>query len=82
MDYLASGTPTITTRLPGIPEEYFKYCYCLDKDSPTAIKNKIIEVCELPLSELEKTGVAARNFILEQKNPINQVQKIYNMLKK
>ena len=81
MDYLASGTPTITTRLKGIPEEYFKYCFCLDMDNPEAIKNKIIEVCELPLSELEEKGMAARNFILEHKNPINQVQKIYNMLK-
>ena len=81
MDYLASGTPTITTRLKGIPEEYFKYCFCLDEDNPEAIKDKIIDICELPLSELEEKGMAARNFILEHKNPINQVEKIYNMLK-
>lgn len=82
MDYLASGTPTITTRLKGIPEEYFKYCFCLDEDNPEAIKNKIIEVCELPQSDLEEKGMEARNFILKNKNPINQVQQIYCMLKK
>ena len=81
MDYLASGTPTITTKLGGIPKEYYKYCFCLEKDDANTIRNKIIDVCELPSAELDEVGKAARNFILKYKNPIKQVEKIYHMLK-
>ncbi len=80
MDYLASGTPTITTKLPGIPEEYFNYCFVAEKDDAEGLKEKIIEVCEKPQFELEEFGIKARKFILQNKNPIKQVEKIFKML--
>lgn len=80
MDYLASGTPTITTELPGIPEEYFKFCIVLRNESVDALKNKIIEVCELNAEERNIIGSKAREFILNNKNPIKQAGKIHNML--
>lgn len=80
MDYLASGTPTITTKLPGIPEEFFRYCFVAEKDDAEGLKEKIIEVCAKPQIELEELGTKARKFILENKNPIKQVEKIFKML--
>lgn len=80
MDYLASGTPTITTKLPGIPEEYFKYCFVAEKDDAEGLKAKITEVCEKPQIELDEFGTKARKFIIENKNPIKQVEKIFKML--
>jgi glycosyltransferase involved in cell wall biosynthesis len=80
MDYLASGTPTITTKLPGIPEEYFNYCFVAEKDEAEGLKEKIIEISEKPQIELEEFGRKARKFILENKNPIKQVEKIFKML--
>ena len=41
MDYLASGTPTISTKLKGIPEEYFNYCFTIENGDPKTLKNKI-----------------------------------------
>ena len=30
MEYLASGTPVLTTRLPGMPEEYYEHVLTID----------------------------------------------------
>lgn len=33
-EYMASGTPVLMTRLPGIPNEYFDYVYTIDNETP------------------------------------------------
>ena len=30
---MACGTPLLTTKLPGIPDEYYEYCYTLDDET-------------------------------------------------
>jgi glycosyltransferase involved in cell wall biosynthesis len=82
IEYLASGVPTIIHKLPGIPEEYFKYCFIADKEDAEGIKNKILEVCEMEKTKLKAFGLAARNFILENKNAKKQCEKIYDLINK
>lgn len=80
MEYLASGTPTIIHRLKGIPEEYFQYCYVAEEENADGLKDTILKVCSKDQLELNEFGRKASNFILEKKNPITQVKKIYLML--
>ena len=80
MEYLASGTPCIIYKLQGIPEEYYQYCIVVNIENTECLKEKILEVCSKDQSELNEFGRKAANFILENKNPISQVKKIYELL--
>lgn len=80
MEYLASGTPTLMYRLPGIPNEYFGYCYSPTDETIDALVDKISEILESPESERNALGVSAREFILSKKNPKSQTNKIIKLI--
>lgn len=80
MEYLASATPVLTYRLPGIPKEYFQFCYVIEDINPLSLATRIVEVCTLDEKILLKKGRIAQNFILENKNPQVQVSRLLNML--
>lgn len=82
LEYLASGTPTIMSKLDCLPEDYSPYLYFLSEDSVDALKNKIIEVCEKSDSELISFGQAASEFITCHKTPLPQVKRILAFLEK
>jgi glycosyltransferase involved in cell wall biosynthesis len=81
MEYLASGTPCIMHNLAGIPKEYFDYCFISEKETSVGLYQTIISVCEKNPLELNEFGEKAKKFILENKSPEKQCEKIYNMLK-
>ena len=80
MEYLGSGVPTLLYRLPGIPKEYYDYCISLSDISQDALTNKLIEIVEMDRDELSTLGSSARQFILENKNPREQVRKILDLI--
>lgn len=80
MEYMASGTPTLMSPLASIPDEYRPHLYFFEDESVEGIKNKMIEICEKPQSELEAFGRAASEFILNQKNEKMQAKKIVNLI--
>ncbi|WP_396186350.1 glycosyltransferase [Flavobacterium sp.] len=82
MDYMASCTPTLMTRLQGVPNEYYNYVYTIEDEDANGIKNAILDVCNKEVEELNLFGEKAANFIFENKNHLIQVKKIYEMLKK
>lgn len=80
MEYLASGVPTLLYKLPGIPDEYYEYCFALEQLSIQELANKIQEILEMNSEKLAAIGVRARNFILENKTPRPQCQKIIDLI--
>lgn len=82
MEYMASGTPVLTTVLPGMPKEYHPYVYLLEDESADGIAEKLREVLFNSEEALFRKGQEARSFVLEQKNNVIQAQKILEMLKK
>lgn len=80
MEYLASGTPTILYKLPGIPEEYYNHCVALSDLSIDALKNAIEQALSMNMIERESMGIRARTFILNEKNPEIQVKKLLNLI--
>lgn len=80
MEYLGSGIPTLLFKLEGIPEEYYHYCFSIDDVTIDALSKEINRILSMPKSELKEFGVRARNFILKNKNPILQCEKIVKLL--
>jgi len=80
MEYMASGTPTLMSKLPCLPKEYEPYIYFFDDESVEGMKNKIIEICEKSQEELNEFGEKAAEFIHTQKNPFQQCIKIADFI--
>ena len=79
IEYMASGTPMIGYRLPGIPDEYFNYMFEVpSKDD--GLKTCLNQV--MMLSELERIqkGMEAKKFVLNEKNPQRQCEKIIHLI--
>ena len=82
MEYMASGTPVLTTVLPGMPKEYHPYVYLLKDETADGITGMLKEVLSHSDEELFRKGKEARHFVLEQKNNVIQARKILEMLSK
>lgn len=68
LEYMASGRPTISTRLPSIPDEYEPFLVWVEGDSPQALALAIEEACSRDPAELDDLGARARAFVMGQKN--------------
>lgn len=82
MEYMSTGTPVLTTVLPGMPKEYHPYVYLLEDESPEGIAKTLRQVLDLPEEALFEKGQRARAFVLEQKNNVIQAKKILDMLER
>lgn len=82
LEYMAAGTPLLTTRLAGIPSEYFNYSFVIDDETEDGIANKLESILLMPRYQLEELGQRAKKFVLENKNCNVQVKKIVELLKK
>ena len=80
MEYMASGTPVLTTVLPGMPKEYHPYVYLLEDETAEGIAKKLKLVMAESDEVLFHKGQRAREFVLEQKNNVIQGKKILDML--
>ena len=80
LEYLASGTPVVAYKLDGIPDEYDDYFVYVNDNSVEALKNKIVEVCSLPVFEREMIGEKAHNFVLNEKSSKKQVEKLLDFV--
>ena len=81
MEYMASGTPVLTTVLPGMPKEYHDYVYLMPDETPEGIAQSLQEVLARSDEELFQKGQQARKFVLEEKNNVIQARKILNLLR-
>ena len=81
MEYMASGTPVLTTRLPGMPEEYYPHVYFIDEETPEGVAKALKQVLSQSDETLLEKGELARSFVLDQRNNVVQAAKILEMLK-
>ena len=80
IEYLASGTPSIIHKLPGIPKEYYDYCFTFDSCSDYDVKKGIEGALNCSPDVLLNMGMKAQRFIIEQKNATAQTKKIIDFL--
>jgi len=77
MEYLASGRPTITTALPGIPEEYYPFVYLIHNETPEGVAQVMEDVLSKAPEKLDEFGQRGRMFVFEKKNWEHQAERIY-----
>lgn len=80
MEYMVSGTPVLTTDLPGMPKEYKDYVFIMEDYSHEGIKNKLIEISNMDKKELYEVGIKAREFVLTKKNNTVQASRIVEII--
>jgi len=80
MEYMASGTPVLTTRLPGMPKEYNEYVYLIDEETEDGVCEKLREILSQPKEVLFEKGIRAKEFILKEKSNVVQAEKLIKMI--
>ena len=80
MEYMASGTPLLTTNLPGMPEEYHKYVFICNNENSEGIYNEFIKISQIPEKDLKRIGENAKCFVLNHKNNIMQASRIIELV--
>lgn len=76
MEYLLSGTAVASTKLPGIPEEYFDYMYALDGLNSEKMASCLENILSQPNEALYDFGKKGHDFVLKEKNNIVMSEKI------
>lgn len=79
MEYLASGTPFMCTHLPCLTSDYLPYLNIIS-DTPEAMAKDIEDILNKPYDALLQKANTGRNYILSQKNNIQQTKKIIQLL--
>jgi glycosyltransferase involved in cell wall biosynthesis len=80
LECMASGTPLLTTRVGGMPEEYYDYVRFIDDETPPGIAKAIEEALALTDVERVQLGTEAENFVLSSKNCATMTHKILEFL--
>lgn len=80
LEYMASGTPVLMSKLPSMPNEYKQYMYLFDDESIEGMRQQIENVCSLDHLVLMEKGRKAKEFILHNKSPKSQVTRIIKLI--
>ena len=68
LECMASGTPVLTTRVGGMPPEYYNYVYFIEDETPDCIAAAIKNTLDRTEQELADFGAQARTFVEREKN--------------
>ena len=80
-EYFTSGTPAVLTKLEGIPDEYYQYCYTCDSTDAETLARDLDAVLDIPFETRLQKAQAAFRFVKENKSAAKQTERIVNFLK-
>lgn len=81
MEYMVSGTPLLTTVLPGMPDEYLGYVYLLRDETAEGVASALEGLFGTDRHELHRKGQEAKDFVLEKKNNILQAHRVVELIR-
>lgn len=81
-EYLVSGKPVIMYKLEGVPDEYDSYLNYLSETEPKKIAKQLQDLFSQDYSQLVEKARQGRVFMLENKSPKAQSEKIKALLSK
>ena len=81
MEYMVSGTPVLTTKLPGMPKDYYDYVYLIETETVEGMSRTISSLLNKSKEELHQFGMKAKAFVLNEKNNVNQAGKVIGLIK-
>ena len=77
---MVSATPILTTKLPGIPKEYYDYIYLIEDESIEGIAKTLKDILNIDYKDRNEFGKKAQMFVLNNKSNIMQAKKIKEFL--
>lgn len=80
LEYLASGVPVLTTRLPGIPSEYNPFLNYANSTDTDVIVNAICDLLNQDFVELTRKAALGREFVLQNKTPAIQTSRFLRLM--
>ncbi len=80
LEYMASGTPVLMAKLPGIPDEYYDYVYTFDDQNTDGLSGALRFVLDKNADEIASFGLKARDFVFSQKTNVTQAKKIIDWI--
>lgn len=81
LECMVSGTPLLTTNLPGMPKSYHDYVYLFGEETEAAFQMMLEKVLALSPEELHAQGLRAKQYALEEKNNVSQAKKLFDFMK-
>ena len=81
MEYMASGRPLLTTKLPGMPKEYYDYVFLFEEESTDGYYKTLDRMINTQREELDQKGVEAQKWVLKNKNNIVQTKRIIDLVR-
>jgi glycosyltransferase involved in cell wall biosynthesis len=81
MEYMSTGTPVLSTRLPGIPGEYEDFLFWLDDTDIDSMIDTVKKVLSLKPELLHEFGLKGKEFVINRKNNIYQAERIADLCK-
>jgi len=82
MEYLLSGRPVVAYKLDGIPDDYDRYFFYVEKNTSDNLVETIDQVLQLSEKERIDFGRGAREYVLREKNCQKAGSKIIDMIRK
>ena len=80
LEYLLAKRSVVINRLPGIPQEYFKFVYAPKNESVEELAATILEVINAPKDVRESMAKEGYDFVVNKKNAAFQVGRIIKMI--
>lgn len=81
LEYMNSGRPVWSTKLAGIPEEYFSYIFGIENSSIESLKLALETILKCSENELDEMGQKSFAFVREKKNAYSQAKILLEFIK-
>jgi len=81
LEYMASGTPVLTTRLAGMPREYDEYAYLFSEETAEGMAKTLSGLLAQPREVLHTSGQKAKAFVLRNKSNTAQAARLLAFLR-
>lgn len=82
IEYMASGTPLLTTKLPGMPKKYYPYVFLIEDETTEGYSKALAEALNKTDEELFEYGAKAKGFVLDKKNSCEQAHRVIKLIKR
>lgn len=80
LEYMASGTPVLSTKIDGLPEKYFDFLFLVDADDRDGFFEKILEISQRDEAKIVQFGALAKGFVLREKSWELQAERLADLL--
>lgn len=81
LECMVSGTPLLTTDLPGMPKSYHDYVYRFGEETEAGFRTVLEQVLTQESQTLHEMGKKAKQYALEEKNNRVQAKKLLEFMR-